>query len=302
LRGSWSSGFIVDPIGIGTDPPIKAVAGFQAVSPGFFKTLGIRLRRGRLLASDDGPGAEPVAVVSEAFGPAVLGGSDPLGRRFRRGPQAPVITVVGVVSDIRRGGRTTVVEPQVYLPAAQTQLYPTRLAELAIRVDGEPSALIPRLREAVWSVDPAQPLVNVRTLDETLSLRQAERQFHTLLFGLFAVLALVLAVTGVYSLAAYIVSQRTPEIGVRIALGASGARILRWIVGQSMWPLVAGSVAGLVLAILLSERVSALLFDTSPLDPATYLWACALLVVSALAAILAAGWKAVRIDPVAVLK
>jgi putative ABC transport system permease protein len=181
-------------------------------------------------------------------------------------------------------------------------LYPTRLAELAIRVDGEPAALIPRLRDAVWSVDPTQPLVNVRTLDETLSLRQAERNFHTVLFGLFAVLALVLAVTGVYSLAAYIVSQRTPEIGVRMALGATGARILTWIVGQSLWPIAAGTVAGLAIAVVLSDRVSALLFNTSPLDPTTYVWACALLVVAAGAAILAAGWKAVRIDPVVVLK
>ena len=181
-------------------------------------------------------------------------------------------------------------------------LYPTRLAELAVRVDGDPTALIPRLRDAVWSIDPAQPLVNIRTLDETLALRQAERHFQTLLFGLFALLALVLAITGVYSLAAYVVSQRTPEIGVRLALGADPVRILAWIVRQTLTPIAVGTAVGLVVAVALSNRVTTLLFSTSPLDPVTYVLAAAALTAAALAAILVAGRSATRIDPVSVLK
>ena len=300
LRGGWTSGFMLEPAG--AEPPVKTSAGFQAVSPGFFATLGIDLIRGRLLQPEDREHTQPVAVVSASFSRALLSGADPIGRRLRRGPQAPAIQIVGVVTDIRRGGRTTEVEPQVYLAAAQTQLYPTRLAELAVRVNGDSSAVAATLRDAVLSVDPAQPTINVRTLDETLSLRQAERHFQTMLFTLFAGLALVLAVTGVYSLAAYVITQRTSEIGVRIALGANPARILGWVVGQSLSPIAAGTVVGILLAAFFSERVSSLLFNTSPMDLTTYLLASATLIASALAAVALAGRSATQVDPVSVLK
>jgi putative ABC transport system permease protein len=300
MRGGWTSGFVMDPIG--GEPPITNSAGFQAVSPGFFTTLGIRLVRGRLLQPGDRETSEPVAMVSASFGPALLDGADPIGRQLRRGPQAPAIRIVGVVTDIRRGGRTTNLEPQVYLAAAQTSIYPTRLAELAVRVSGDAPAVASALRQAVLGVNPAQPVINVRTLDETLFLRQAERQFQTMLLALFAALALVLAVTGVYSLAAYVVSQRTSEIGLRIALGANPGRILAWVVGQSIWPIGAGALVGLGAAALLSDTVSSLLFNTSPLDSTTYLGAAVVLFAAALAAVALAGRRAMQVDPVSVLK
>ncbi len=234
LRGIWASGFSVEPLPGATEPKPSTPVGFQSVSPEYFRVLGIRLARGRLLEPADRSGATAVAVVSEAFGRMVLGGAEPIGRRLRRGANMPWITIVGVVPDVRRGGRASPVEPQVYLSAAQTEVYPLPLSELAVRTESDPRALAPAINAAIWAIDPNQPVTNVRTLDETLSLRLAERHFQTFLFTLFAGLALALAVVGVYGVVAYAVSQRTMEIRLRMALGADWRAILRWIFRQSL--------------------------------------------------------------------
>jgi putative ABC transport system permease protein len=258
-----------------------------------------------LLNASDRTGAAPVAVVSEAFGPMVLGGSDPIDRRLRRGPKMPWITIVGVVPDVRRGGRASPLEPQVYLPAAQTELYPLPLSELAVRgADwrGDPRALAPAINAAIWAIDPNQPVTNVRTLDETLSLRLAERHFQTFLFSLFAALALALAVVGVYGVVAYAVNQRTAEIGLRMALGADVPRILRWIFRGSVGLVAIGAAAGLIGAAWLSRYVRALLFEVSPTDLWTYAGAAGVLFIAAIAAIYLAARRATRIDPIATLR
>ncbi len=293
LRGTWSSGFNVEPLPGEAEPKAPGAVGFQSVSPAYFGLLGMRLSRGRLLEPADRSGTMPVAVVSEAFGAMVLGGADPIGRRLRRGPKMPWITIVGVVPDVRRGGRTSPVEPQVYLAAAQIEVYPLPLSELAVRADGEPRALAPAINAAIWAIDPNQPVTNVRTLDETLSLRLAERHFQTFLFTLFAGLALALAVVGVYGVVAYAVTQRAAEIGLRMALGADGPRILRWIFRQSFGLVAAGAIVGLLAAGLLSRYVRTLLFEISPTDIVSYSAAAAILAAAAMAAIYLAARRAV---------
>jgi ABC-type antimicrobial peptide transport system permease subunit len=217
----------------------------------------------------------------------------------------PWITIVGVVPDVRRGGKASPIEPQVYLSAAQTELYPLPLAELAVRgVDdwGEARSLAPAINAAIWAIDPNQPVTNVRTLDETLTLRLAERHFQTFLFSLFAGLALALAVVGVYGVVAYAINQRTAEIGLRMALGADVPRILRWIFRQSVGLVAIGATAGLVGAALLSRYVRALLFEVSPTDPGTYVGAAAVLLSAAIVAIYLAARRATKVDPIATLR
>ncbi len=302
LRGGWSSGFGID----GLPLPAEGVyeADFQAVSPGYFKTLGIPLIRGRHLTPADIKTSMAVAVVSEQFERQLLGGRNAVGTRFSRvGPDGPFITVVGVVRDVRRDGRTATVEPQVYLPAAQTGMYPVRLADLAVRsTGGNAHDLMPAIRAAIWSVDRDQPITNIRTLDEILAISSAERRFQTLLFAIFAGLALLLASIGTYGVVAYLVSQRTAEIGVRLALGASRGRIYRALVAPTALLVVAGTLAGVVAARWLAALLDTMLFEVPPGDPATYAAAAGTLLAVALVACVLAVRRAARIDPTTALR
>ena len=301
LRGSWGSGFLIEPSGV--DAGQKGLtAGFQAVSPGYFATFGMTLRRGRQIAVTDRVDSEGVAVVNEQFSRTFLGGADPVGRALRRGPALPPIRVVGVVSDIRRGGRTAAIEPQVYLPAAQLQLYPLPLTEFAVRSDGDPRPLAQAISTAVWSIDPNLPLTNVRTLDETLALRQTERSFQTFLFLLFAGLALALALVGLYGVVAYVVGQRTHEIGLRLALGATPGRILAWVMGQAAWLVLSGAAIGVAATFAVSQYVRSLLFQITPADPAAYAMAIAVLMAAASAATFIAARRATKVDPLEALR
>jgi putative ABC transport system permease protein len=297
LRGTWSSGFSVEPLPGQPEKKAQVAVGFQSVSPDYFRVLGMHLTRGRLLASSDRNGAPAVAVVSEAFSSVVLDGADPIGRRLQRGPKMPWITIVGVVGDVRRGGSLSPVEPQVYLSAAQTEIYPLPISELAVRADGQPRELAPAITSAVWALDRNQPVTNMRTLDETLSLRLAERHFQTFLVTLFASLALALAVVGVYGVVAYAVSQRTREIGLRMALGADAARILGWILRESFTFVGSGAAIGLVAAVLLSRYVRAMLFEVSPTDVTAYAAAALVLAAAAFGATYLAARRALLLVP-----
>jgi predicted permease len=295
LRGGWGSGFTID--GLAAPPDGYFAAGFQAVSPGYFPTLGITIADGRLIAPSDTSRTEPVAVVSRLFERRFLDGQPAIGRRIRRGPEAPLITIVGVVDDVRRDGKTSELEPQVYLPARQTNIYPVRLADVAVRARSRPADLVPAIRGAVWSIDPQQPISNIRTLDELLIAGSADRRFQALLFSLFALLALVLASVGTYGVVSYVVSQRIPEIGVRVALGATAWNIHRWLLGGTMLIVVSGAAIGLVGARWLSGYVETLLFDVKASDAPSYGLAAAALMAVALTASLVAGRRATAIDP-----
>jgi putative ABC transport system permease protein len=299
LRGGWGGGFGID--GVAT-PPKGFEADFQAVSAGYFRTLGITLADGRSISSDDRVNTQGVAVVSRLFERRFLAGQSALGRQIRRGPDAPLITIVGVVDDVRRDGRASELQPQIFLPAAQTTLYPVRLADLAVRARGNPTDLMPAIRAAVWSLDSEQPISNVRTLDDLLLAGSASRRFQALLFSLFAVLALVLASVGTYGVVSYVVSQRTPEIGVRLALGADAWDIRRWLLSRTMIIVAAGAFIGLVAARWLGQFVSTLLFAVSVGDPASYVLAGTAVSAVALAANLLAARRATSIDPTQALR
>lgn len=296
MRGGWSGSFELDSATVTTDSDL------QAVSPGYFPTLGISLLRGRLLTAADRLGAQPVAVVNTEFVRRFLTGQEPIGRHLRRGPQAPWIAIVGIVGDVHRGGKAAAITPQVYYPAAQTNLYPVRVADFAFRAAGDPKTLMAAVQQQVWAIDKDQPVTNVKTLEEVISQSVAERRFQTLLLLLFAGLALALALVGVYGVISYSVSQRTGEIGLRIALGASRGAILRLVIEQAMLLVIAGIVAGAAGAYGLSRYLTSLLFEVKPTDPLTYSSLALLLTVVALIACYVPARRATQVDPMVALR
>lgn len=295
MRGSWSGGFGINGI---TPPNGRGVeADMQAVTPGYFDVLGIPIMQGRGFDGRDARDGMPVAIVSAAFSKFLPAGDSPVGHTIQRGPNAPVITIIGVVGDVRRQGKLTTVEPEVYLPAAQTRSYPVRLGDVAIRVSGDPSALAGALQREVWAVDKDQPITNVRTLDEVLFQKGSANRFRALLFGICAGLALVLSLIGVYGVVSYSVSQRTPEIGIRMALGADRRQITRWLVGGTAILVVASATGGLVVARLLSHLLDRLLFGVTAADPTTYIIAAVTLCVVGIGSAALAARRGTLINP-----
>ena len=283
-------------------------AGFQAVSPGYFATLRISLLRGRLLAAQDRAGAPPAAVVSETFVRRFLAGRDPIGQRFREsrtGVDSPELIIVGVVRDARRDGPRADLIPLVYLAAAQPDTYSerTHLSEVAVRAAGtNPHALLPAIQQAVWSIDPSQPITSVLTLDEVIAGSTAERRFNMTLLSAVALLALGLAIVGVYGVVAHAAVQRTREIGIRIALGARRRHVLSLVIASGLRWAVLGVAAGLAGAYAGTRFLAAMLFGVTPTDPGTFAGLAALMLgVAALASYVPAR-RAASVDPMSALR
>ena len=298
LRGGWGSSVEVDG---DTNATAMRDADFQAVSPGYFATLGIPLLRGRSLTPQDREGRPPVAVVNQAFANKHLGGADPIGRRARR-YGAAWFEIVGVVNDIRRGGKTAAITPQVYLAAAQTGMYPVQLADLAVRTSANPRALANAIQSEVWAIDKDQPVTSVLTLEEILTASVSQRRFQMLLLIVFASVAVALAVIGIYGVLSYSVTQRTSELGIRIALGARPGAIHALVLRQAGLVIAAGLAAGLAGAWALTVYLESLLFQVKAHDVRTYASAAALLAVVALLAAMLPARRGARIDPMVALK
>jgi len=296
LRGGWSSG-----INLESSPLVMREPDFQAVSPGYFETLGIGLERGRLLVRSDRKGQPEVAVVNQAFARQYLQGADSIGCRFRRSG-ARWVTVVGVVDDIRRGGKTGEINPQVYLSAAQTDLYPVRLADFAVRTRSDPRQLVNALQRQVWAIDKDQPVTNVRTLEEIISRSVAERRFEMVLLIAFASVAVLLAMIGIFGVLSYIVNQRMGELGIRVALGATPARIVAMVLRQAGWWIAIGIGLGLGGALALARYLESLLFEVRHRDPWTYAAAVTLLLAVSLTAALIPARRGAKVDPMTALR
>jgi putative ABC transport system permease protein len=276
---------------------------FQAISPGYFETLGIPLVRGRLFTSRDRAGQPAVSVVNQAFVRRFLPlEGDPIGHGLRRSPQAPWITIVGVVNDIRRGGKTAPVNPQVYLSAAQIELYPVRLADFAVRAGVDPQQLVIDIRKQVWEVDKDQPVTNVKTMEEIISASVAQRRFQMMLLLVFAAVALSLASIGIFGVLSHAVSQRTPELGIRMALGAGRRDILALVFRQAAALISAGIAIGVAGALALSRYVQSLLFGVQPQDWGAYSIAISVFLLVALLASAIPARRATRVDPMVALR
>jgi len=273
-----------------------------AVTPGYLEAMGIQLRRGRLLDAHDVAGAPVAVLISESLARRKFPGQDPIGHRLHVGRQdLPWYTIVGVVGDVKQASLALAESDAVYIPAAQWYA-PDNAMSLVVRARGDASSLVPVIKRAIWSVDKDQPILRVATMDDLLAASAAERRFVLVLFQVFAVVALVLAATGIYGVLSGSVTERTREIGVRLALGASRGDILALVVRQGMTLTGLGVVIGLSGAVAASQAIVTLLFGVSRLDPITYIGVIALLVgVSAIACWVPAR-RATKVDPLVALR
>jgi predicted permease len=269
----------------------------------YFRTMGIPLQRGRDVEDGDRSDRSWVAVVSASFAERYWPGQDPIGKTFRHLDDTR--TVVGVVGDIRVRGLERTSEPQMYLPAAQTpESMPGGFdpKDLVIRHAGQGNALVSTVRQIVREIDPEQPIANVRPMDDVIAGETASRRGQLQVLGVFAVVAMLLSAVGIYGLLAYTVSQRSQEIGVRLALGANPARVGRMILADGMRLALFGIVPGVLGAYIAARGMSALLFGVAPSDLATFATAVAVTLLTAFAGTLVPAWRAVRLTPMSVLR
>jgi putative ABC transport system permease protein len=273
------------------------------VTPQYFRTMGIPLRRGRDVEDGDTGDRSWVAVVSASFGERYWPGQDPIGKIFRHRGQTR--TIVGIVGDVRVRGLERTSEPQIYLPAAQIAgASPANFdpKDLVIRHSGRGDALVSAIRQIVRSADPEQPISDVRTMDEVLAGETATRHAQLQVLGVLAAVAVLLAGVGIYGLLAYTVSQRSQEIGVRLALGADPSRVGRMIFADGMRLALFGIAPGVLGAYAAARGMSALLFGVAPSDPATFAAGVGVALLMTLTGSLVPAVKAVRMSPMSVLR
>jgi putative ABC transport system permease protein len=274
-------------------------ANWRSVSPGYFAATGVSLKKGRLVAETDGLQAPRVIVISETMARRVWPNEDAVGKQILLSGNPTPWTVVGIVGDIRDQLLQTEPDPLMYLSFQQV---PWSNMWVLVRATGDPMALAPVVRREVHAIDPLLPVANEQPLERFVTQIAAAPRFTALIFGLFASAALVLAVVGVYGLVAYSVTQRTREIGVRLALGATPSGIVRNVLRHGVGLAGFGIAIGLWAAYALSRFMQSILYEVAPTDAVTYLGVAALLVACAvLASILPARWAA-RLDPVRALR
>jgi putative ABC transport system permease protein len=273
-----------------------------SVSPGYTDVLRIPVRQGRGLTEADRAGAPLVVLISESLARRRFGDRSPLGERLRIGaPGGPALTIVGVVGDIKQMSLAMELSDAVYVPMAQAPFGDAAMS-LVVRGASDPTRLAPDIRRAIWSVDKDQPVVRLATMDALLEASAAERRFVLVLFEAFGLTALLLAAAGIYGVLSGSVAERTREIGVRTALGASRTRIAGLVLGQGLRLTALGVALGLAGAMLAGRAIAAMLFGVSPLDPLTYGGMIGLLGAIALLASWVPAWRAARVDPATTLR
>ncbi len=277
-------------------------ANYFSISADYFKTMGIPLLRGRYINEGDTADAPHVAVINESLAKKIFPNQDPVGKRITfddRKKKPDWYEVVGVVGDVKNYGLDQSTTMQIYEPFTQQ---PFRSMSLVARAAGDPAAMTAAIRNVVLSLDKEQPVANVVTLDQLLTVSVAQRRFSMLLLGVFAAAALLLASVGIYGVLSYAVTQRTNEIGIRMALGARSRDVVRLVVGQGMKLVGAGVGLGLAGALLLTRLMTALLFEVSATDPVTFVSITLLLACVATLACWIPARRAAKLDPMVALR
>ena len=256
--------------------------------------MGIPILQGRDFAPSDRFDSPPVAIVDASFARRHFPGADPIGRRVRASNDRTFREIVGVVGAVRQTRLEDAGEPHLYV--AQSQ-FPSATMTFVIRTAGEPSALGASVRERLRAIDPRQPVFNIRPLTAVVDGSVAPRRVNVLLLALFALLAIMLMLVGIYGLIAYSVAESTREIGVRMALGAGRRSILSLVLGRTLRVTGAGAGAGLAIAFASTRAMQALLYGVRPADPLTFALATAAVVAAALVASYLPARRALRVDP-----
>jgi putative ABC transport system permease protein len=277
----------------------------RVATPEYFSTLGIPLKRGRMFTEDDRLQSPKVVLITEAAAKQYFPNEDPIGKTIKlgwgRGPGKPRAggEVVGVVGDIKAEGLDEPNPPQIYMPLRQ---WPVSFMTVVLKTSVPPTSLTEAARAQVAAIDPNLPLSNIGTLDAIVAKSISQQRFYMTLLSVFAAVALVLAAIGIFGVLSYAVSQRTREIGIRMALGAQERTVIGLVVRQAMALVAAGVVAGTLLALYLSQTMTKMLFSVRPTDPTTFVSVAAVLAGVALLASYLPARRATRVDPIVALR
>ena len=274
-------------------------AAVDMINPGYFHALGIPIIRGREFELRDHESAPPVAIISNSLARQFFPGQNPVGRKLTVGDAEIPAEIVGVAGDIRYLTKRPMDSVEIYLPYAQRN-WPA--IHVVVRTDGDPGSMAPAVRAALLDGGWRQPISDVRTMTERVDRVNGRARLNSLLATTFAVIALVLAGVGIYGVMSYSVVQRSKEIGIRMALGATRGDILRWIVRQAMVLAAAGVAIGLAGHFALARLLRSLLYGTSPNDVSTWMGSAALLGLIAIVASYIPARRAMRSDPVTALR
>jgi putative ABC transport system permease protein len=284
------------------EPPAKGMEPevmFNTAMPNYFETIGIPLLRGRVFGSEDQAKTPAVVVINQMMAQRFWPNQDPLGKQVKFAQDGSTATIVGVVGDAKHYYLEEEQRPQMYDTYSQDS---GLFATVLIRTTGEPLSLAEAVRQAIWKVDPDQPMWKIRTVEFLMSRSTADRRFLMVLMGIFASLALVLTIVGLYGVISYLVNQRTQEIGIRMALGAQVSDILRMVLKQAMVLVLTGVALGLAAAWLLTRLMSRLLYQVSATDPMTFAGIALLLIIVALLACYVPARRATKVDPLVALR
>ncbi len=306
LVSNWLDSFEIE----GRVTPVDSrsqSANFIPVGPDYFETVGVRLLTGRKFTTLDDQDHPGVALVNESFVKHYFPNENPLGQRMKPGPPGRIwkgqkltsFEIVGVVHDVKLAGLDAPSEPAYYLPASQA---PLEDMMILVRTTTDPLTIVGAVRQAVWSIDPNQPLSNINTLAKVVDDSIAQRRLNMLLMGLFGGLALLLSAVGIYGLLSHAVTQRTQEMGIRMALGAQVSDVLKLVLRQGMMLAVAGELIGLAGAFALTRLMRGLLFGVTPNDATTFVVVAGVLAVVSLLACYIPARRATKVDPLIALR
>jgi putative ABC transport system permease protein len=294
-----SGGFVVE--GRPEPPPAnQPVAKLRTVGSEYFRTLGIPLQRGRLFTDQDRADGPGVVIINESMANRFWPNEDPLGKRIKlAAPDSPWAEIVGVVKDVRHSGLTARPSPELYQPFSQN---PQAAMVLAVRTSSNPEGLTPAVRSQIFGLDRDQPVSNVRTMEKIISDSVYLSRFAMILLDIFAAVALILAAVGIYSVMSYSVTQRSHEIGIRMALGAKPRAILRMVVGNGLTLALVGLGLGLVAAFGVTRLMRSLLFGVSVSDPVSFGAVTLLMALVAVVASYIPARRATRVNPASALR